>query len=368
MRRKNTPPSKKMDYYKILGVEKNASPDEIKKAYRKLAHKYHPDKENGDEKKFKEINEAYQTLSSEEKRKNYDNFGTAEPGGFGGFNWQGQGGSSGFNVDFDSEDLGDIFGDFFGFGRGRKARKNANKGNDINIDIELSLEETLKEIKKNISLYKLSTCKRCSGTGGEPGTALNECFSCGGTGEVQQIKQTFLGSYTVKTICPQCNGIGKNPKVPCNVCRGEGRIKEEEEITLTIPAGVDTNQVLKFAKMGEAGRRGISSGNLYVRIHIKKNPIFEREGDNLFASLPIPYSTAMLGGEVEITTLEKTKIILNVPPRTESGKTLRISKKGIPRFLGKERGDLYVSLNIDIPKKITKEQKRVLEELSKEGL
>lgn len=353
------------DYYQILGISKEASQEEVKKAYRKLAHKYHPDKEGGNEQRFKEVNEAYQILSNAEKRRNYDQFGTDQPGGF---NWQGQGTQGGFNVDFDFEDIGDIFGDFFGFGRQGKGKKNVNKGKDITIDIEISLEETLKEIKKEISLYKLSSCKRCNGTGGEPGTALNECFSCGGTGEVQQIKQTFLGSYTKKAICPECNGVGKNPKVPCNVCRGEGRVKEESRIIATIPAGVDTNQVLKFIGMGEAGRRGLASGNLYVRIYLKKHSFFEREGDNLFAGVSIPYSMAILGGEAEITTLEKTKLFLKVSPGTESGKILKITGKGIPHFSGRGIGDLYVQLNINAPNKITKEQKKVLEEMRKTGL
>ena len=355
-----------MNYYEVLGVSQNASQEEIKKAYRRLAHKYHPDK-GGDEKKFKEVNEAYQILSNKERREQYDKYGASGPAG--GFAWGSQGpGTSGFNADFDFEDLGDIFGDLFGFGRKGRKTRNINRGRDINIDIEVSLEETLNPINKDISLYILRKCNRCNGEGAEPGTRQNECFSCRGSGEVQQIKQTYFGSFTQRTICPECQGEGKKPQNPCNVCRGQGRIKREDVINISIPAGVDSSQVFKVSGAGEAGRRGANPGDLYARILIKKHPVFEREGDDIFMSAPVSFSQAGLGDEIEISTLEKTKILLKVPAGTESGKVLRVSGKGIPRFSGRGRGDMYVRLAVKTPKKLTKEQKELLEKLKKTGL
>lgn len=345
------------DYYEILGVSKEASLDDIKKAYRKLAHQHHPDK-GGDEKKFKEINEAYQVLSDKEKKSRYDRYGTADESGF---NW----GESGFNVDF--EDLGDIFGDFFGFGRSRKKRS-VNRGDDINVDIEVSLEETLKAIKKDISLYKLVVCKRCNGLGAEPGTDLNKCSSCGGTGEVQRIKRTYFGTFTQKGVCPECRGEGKKPKVPCNVCRGEGRIKEEETISISIPPGVDANQILRVDGKGQAGRKGGPPGDLYIRVYLKKHPLFTREGDDIFLEVPVRYSQAVLGDEIKVPSLEGKKILLKVPQGMETGKILRISGRGIPRFSGRGRGDLYVKLNVEVPKKVDKKQKEALEKMKEAGL
>lgn len=355
------------DYYQILGISKDASLEEIKKAYRKLAHKHHPHK-GGDEKKMKEINEAYQILSSKEKREQYDKYGRVFEGGnanYGqasGFDF---GGAEGFDF---GEDIGDIFGDFFGFRAEGSGRKGFNQGQDISVDLEISLEETLKEIEKDISFYKLVTCTRCEGTGAEPGTSLNECFSCRGTGEVQQIKRTFLGSFTKTTICPECKGEGKKPKNPCNVCKGEGRLKGEEKLKIKIPAGVDNSQVIKAPQKGEAGRKGGKSGDLYIRILIKKHPLFKRKGDDILISIPISFSQAVLGDEIKITTLERTKMILKVPSGTESGKILKISGKGIPHFSGYGRGSMYVELLINTPKKITKEQKESLKKLKELGL
>lgn len=359
------------DYYQILGVDKNASAEEIKKAYRKLAHKYHPDK-GGDEKKFKEINEAYQTLSSQEKRAQYDRFGRVFEGGFEGA--PGWGFGPGFDFEsmkdrfggFDATDLGDIFEEFFGFGSRRK--QDFKKGKDIEVDLEIPLEATLNTQEKEISLYKNVVCSRCHGQGAEPGTPVNECFSCRGTGQVQQIKKTIFGSITRTTLCPECGGEGQRPAKPCNVCQGEGRIKAEEKVKIFIPAGVDVNQVIKVEGKGEAGRKGGRSGDLYIRIFVKKHPVFKRKGDDLFVGVPISFSQAALGDEIEINTLEGKKILLKVPSGTESGKVLRISGKGIPHFSSYGRGSMYVELIVKTPKKLSKKQKELLEKLKQEGI
>jgi len=359
------------DYYKILGVSQSATPDEIKQAYYKLAHQHHPDK-GGDESKFKEINEAYQILSDKSKKAQYDQFGSVyegQPGGQPGFdfNWAWGNNAQGFGVDFDVEDLGDIFGEFLGFG-GRKAKKDLRRGRDIEIDLEMPLEETLKGISKRISLSKLVSCSRCKGTGAEPGSQIKECFSCRGTGQVQQIKRTVLGSFTRVATCPECGGEGRRPIKSCNVCKGEGRLTSEEEVDIFIPAGIDTNQTIKIEGKGEAGKRGGKAGNLFTKIHVKKHSIFERKGDDLYIDMPLTISQATLGDEIEIPTLERSSILLNVPAGTETGKVLRVSGKGIPHFSGYGRGNLYVEFAVKTPKKLTKKQKDLLEQLKREGV
>src|SRR3989344_5050364 len=248
-----------MDYYEVLGVTKSASQDEIKKAFHKLAHKYHPDK-GGDEKKFENMNQG---------------------GGAGDFTWAWQ--NQNANVDF--EDLGDVFENFFSFGGGggrATRKKDIKKGKDIQVDMEIKLEETLQQTPKTIALEKLITCHRCSGNGAEPGTKINECFSCRGQGQVQQVKRTILGSYTTFAVCPECKGDGTKPEKPCNVCRGEGRAKGREDMQINIPAGIDAGQVIKVEGKGEAGKKGGRAGDLYVRIFVKKHDIFARKEDDLY--------------------------------------------------------------------------------------
>jgi len=355
------------DYYQILGISREASQDEIKKAYRKLAHKYHPDK-GGDEKKFKEINEAYQVLSDKEKKAQYDRFGRVFEGGFEpGFDFNWAWGKPGEDFDFDFGDLGDMVEEMFGFG-GPRRKKDLKRGKDIEIDLEIPLEDTLKGKEKEITLAKMISCSRCQGTGAEPGTPINECFSCRGTGQVQQIKKTFFGSFTRYITCPECGGEGYRPEKPCNVCKGEGRVRGEEDIKIFIPAGVDTNQAIKVEGKGEAGKRAGKPGDLYCRIFVKKHPLFKRKGDDLYISCPISFSQAALGDEIEVSTLEGAKLLLKVPSGTESGKILRISGKGIPHFSGYGKGDMYVELIVKTPKRLTKEQKKLLDQLRKEGL
>jgi len=365
------------DYYKILGVSKSASAEEIKKAYYKLAHKYHPSRKDGNEKKFKEINEAYQILSNKEKRNQYDRFGQVfERGkGFGpgfdhvgrGFDFQWAWTRPGIDFEFDLKDLGDMMEELFSFDSQREKR-DLKKGGDIKIDVEISLEDCLQEKKKEINLRKYIPCSRCQGKGAEPGTKIKECFSCRGTGRVQQIKKTFFGSYTRYIVCPECKGEGNRPEKLCNVCGGEGRIRGEEKIEIQIPAGIDLNQLLIVQGKGDAGKRGAKSGDLYVRILIKPHPLFKRKGDDLYCQLATSFSQAALGDEVEVPSLDKKKIILKIPPGSQSGKILRISGKGIPHFGRPGRGNLYVKLEVKIPKKLTKKQKELLEKLKEEGI
>jgi molecular chaperone DnaJ len=372
-----------MDYYELLGVPRGASQEEIKKAFHRLAHKHHPNK-GGDEKRFKEINEAYQVLSNAEKRGQYDRFGRVfeggqQPGqGFGGngdANWFWGNPNSGFQssengegFDFDIGGLGDIFEGFFNGGGGRSKRKNLKKGRDIRIDIEIPLEAVISGITKKIVLTKTTECQRCAGSGAEPGTKIKECFSCRGAGEVQQIKRTFLGSFTTWAVCPECKGEGNMPEKPCNVCGGEGRIKGEEEIEISIPKGVDGSQVIKIFGKGGAGKHGGKAGDLYARILIQEHSVFKRRGDDLFASLPLSITQAGLGGEIGIDTLEKTKITLRIPEGTETGKIFKISGKGIPHFSSFGRGDLYIETIVKTPKKLTREQRELLEKLKQTGV
>ena len=350
------------DYYKILGVSNKATNTEIRKAYHKLAHKYHPDK-GGDEKKFKEINEAYQTLSSNEKRAQYDKFGRVfERGAQPGFDFQWSWGRQNTGFDFNVEDLSDLVEEMFGFRRGQK-KQDLKRGSNIKIELEVSLAETLQGIEKDITLLKQSGCSRCQGIGAEPGTKVVECFSCRGTGHVQEVKKTFFTSFTRYIICPECAGEGYRPEKPCNVCKGEGRMKGEEDIRFWVPAGIDTNQIIRIEGKGNAGRKNGKSGDLFVRVFVKEDAVFQRQGDDLHVSIPILFSQAVLGDEVDIPTLEGKNISLKVPAGTESGKIFRISKKGIPHFSGRGRGDLYTRLIIQTPKKITRTQKELLRKL-----
>jgi molecular chaperone DnaJ len=365
------------DYYKILGVSKEASQDDIKKAYYDLAHKYHPDKSGGDENKFKEINEAYQILSDKDKKSQYDKFGqvfeNGAPGGGAGFdpnqfNWAWGNRAGGADFEFDFGNFGDVMDEFFNFGSSSKNKTDVKRGKDIRIDIDIPLESVLEDQKKEIILEKEMSCSRCSGTGAEPGTKVKECFSCRGTGRVQEVKKTIIGSYTRTTVCPQCKGEGNVPEKFCNVCNGEGRIKGEEKIEFTIPAGIDSNQTIRIDGKGGSGRRGGQSGNLYVRIFVKPNPNFERNGDDLIYRLPISFSQAGLGDDIEIKTLDNKKLSLKIPSGTETGNVLRISNKGLPHFGGRGRGHLYVELKIKTPKKLSRKQKELLEKLKEEGI
>jgi len=257
--------------------------------------------------------------------------------------------------------------DFFGFGVG-KQKKDFKRGKNIEVEMEIPLEDVLKNREREIVLEKFISCFRCQGVGAEPRTSIKECFSCRGTGWVQQIKRTPFGSFTRSTTCPECGGEGFKPEKPCNVCKGEGRITGKEYVKVFIPAGVDTNQVIKVEGKGEAGRRAGKPGDLYVRIFVKPHSVFQRKGDDLYVKIPISLTQAVLGGEAEMSTLDGTKILINIPAGTESGKILKISGKGVPRFSSYGRGNMYVELVVKIPKKLTKKQKELLEKLKEEGI
>ena len=357
------------DYYKILGVSKKASASVIKKAYYNLASKYHPDK-GGSEEKFKEINEAYQILSNKKKRTQYDSFGRTFDGmNQGGPNTQWNWGG-GFDANAQGFDLGDILGEIFG-GRGDSPfgqKKDFRKGKDLELRVDLSLEDVLKERTREVTLEKMITCPRCHSVGGEPGTKVKECFSCRGTGKVQSVRRTILGTFTETTVCPECEGEGYNPEKSCNVCKGKGRIKGKEKINIIIPAGVDTNQVIKIKEKGDAGIKGGKNGDLYVVFFIKRHPVFQRRGDDLYVSKEISFSQAVLGDEVEIKTLGGGNILLEIPKGIESGKVLRVFQKGIPHFGGRGVGNLFVELSIKTPQKLNNKQKELLEKLKEEGL
>jgi molecular chaperone DnaJ len=358
------------DYYKTLGVDKKASKDDIKKSFRNLAHKYHPDK-GGDAEKFKEINEAYSVLSDDSKRAQYDQFGSAGPqfggggggGGFSGFDgfdfsgFSGGFGGQGSSFEFD---LGDIFGDVFGGGRKTKTKR----GNDISVDVEISFEESVFGTEKEIILHKTSVCDNCSGTGAEKNSELVKCQTCGGNGTIREIKRSIFGQFESIVNCQTCKGSGKIPKNKCNVCKGEGVFKKQSAIKIKIPAGIDDGEMLRLSGAGEAVSFG-KSGDLYIKVHIKKHNIFKKEGNDLFMDLHIKISDALLGGQYNIKTLDGD-INVKIPEGVKHGEYLKIKGKGVP--YGSKRGDILIKINIQIPTKLSKETKRKIEDLRKEGL
>ncbi len=356
------------DYYKILGVSRNANKEEIKKAYRKLAHKHHPDK-GGDEKTFKKISEAYHVLSDDRKRAQYDRFGRTTTGGAGNEGFGGFGGSRGADnfsrVDFD---FGDIFEEFFGFGGGPRRRQERERGEDIKINLKTNLKSILQEEKHTIKLEKLSPCETCKSTGNAPGSKVKTCSTCQGGGKIRKESGVFFGAFTQIVTCNSCRGQGEIPEKACGKCNGEGRINKKEEITIAIPAGIDSGQILKLSGKGNAGRRGSPSGDLLVEITVENNTSFERKGADLHCAVSISYTQAVLGDKIDIPLLAGKRITLKVPSGSNPGKIIRIAGKGLPRLSGYGQGDLYVSLKINVTQKITRKQKQLLEQLKEEGL
>jgi molecular chaperone DnaJ len=360
-----------MNYYETLGISKGASKDEIKKAYRKLAHKYHPDKKTGNEAKFKEINEAYQILSDDKKKSEYDMYGRVFSGGASnGFSAQGgpasgwdfsgfaQGGQQGFGG-FD--DLGDIFETIFSSGNSRQAKR----GRDIAIDQEISFEEAVFGVERKVLLSKVSICETCSGKGAEHGSSFSNCSFCQGTGKIKQNQRSFLGNIMAVKECTKCDGKGQIPSKKCINCNGQGVLPRKEEVTINIPAGIDDGEMIKLPGMGEAISNGIG-GDLYVKIHVKRHSVFVREGGNIFMNLDIRLSDSILGAEKEIGTLDG-KLKLKIPAGVDSGEYLRLRGKGAPMRTG-GRGDLMIKVFIRTPKKISRSAKKLVEELKKEGL
>lgn len=363
------------DYYEILGVTRGASDDEIKKAYRKLAHKYHPDKQGGDEAKFKEINEAYQVLSDKQKREQYNRFGKdfnqgsagAGQGGFGGFDFSGfqQGGGNGFNFEFGGGDFEDIFSSIFGGAQSGGSRK-SRRGRDIQVDVEISFEEMVNGAERELELYKSVGCDRCQGTGGEPGSETKTCPTCHGAGHVRKVTRGFFQNFAQVVECPECQGSGKVHEKKCSKCGGDGRVKENVKMKIRIPAGIGDGQTITFGGDGEAGPNGAPSGDLYVLIHVRAHKDFARSGQDILSAVEIPFSMAALGGETEVDTIDG-QLTLKIPAGTRSGEKFRIKGKGIPELGRSVRGNQIVKVNVRIPKRLTRDQKKILEELRSAG-
>lgn len=362
------------DYYNILGVKKDASKDEIKKAFRKLAHQYHPDKQGGNETKFKEVNEAYSILSDDRKRNEYDTYGQtfngAGPGGFGGgqgfggfdFSQFTQGGFGGANGQgFGDFDFGDIFSSVFG----GATRERSKRGRDISIDIEISFQESVFGVNRKVLLTKASTCERCHGNGGEPGTEMVSCKTCNGKGRLKEVKRTILGSIATERVCEACHGKGQTPKERCKECKGLGILKRAQEIEIKIPSGIEDGEMVRLSGAGEAVSGG-SPGDLYVKIHVKRHPVFRKEGSNIVMDLNIKLSEALLGGERVIPTLDGD-IKLSIPEQVGFGEILRVKGKGISDGRNR-RGDLLIKIQIELPRKLSREAKKLIEGLKSEGV
>lgn len=358
--------STKRDYYESLGVSKEADASEIKKAYRKLAMKYHPDRNPGDkeaEEKFKEISEAYEVLSDETKRRNYDQFGHdgVNGQGFGGFGGQGQG-FGGFEDMF-----GDIFGDMFGggFGSSRARRRGPQRGADIRHSITITFEEAAFGKKASIKVNRSEECEECNGTGAKPGTSKKTCPTCNGTGEVRSVQRTPFGNIASSRTCSECDGTGEVIETPCSKCHGRGSNRKVKTIEVDIPAGIDDGQMIKLSGQGEVGEKGAPRGDLYLIVNVKPHSLFTREGNDIHFEMPITFVQAALGDEIEVPTLDG-KVQYKIPEGTQTGTVFRLKEKGIPRLRGKSRGDQYVKVTVEIPKKLNDKQKDLLREFAKE--
>lgn len=354
------------DYYKVLGVEKNATPDEIKKAYRNLARKYHPDvseeaKEVAEE-KFKEVSEAYEVLSDAEKRKLYDQYGHAgvdKQFGSGGFTWD-----DFTRYDDISDIFGDIFGDMFGFGRRRKqASSGSRTGESLRYDVEIDLAEALADKEIDVSYSQTRNCSECKGTGGKDGKS-ETCRDCGGQGRVQMVRNTMLGQMTQVVECPACRGRGKTFEEKCDKCRGSGRTNENTKMRIKIPAGINDGDRIKIPGGGDAGHNGGQAGDLYVVVHVKPKKGFERDGINLWTTVTTTYPRLVLGGEEDVKTLEGKTARLNIPSGTQVGAVLRVPGNGMPRRSAPSvRGDLFVKVNMAVPKKVSSMEEELLKKL-----
>ena len=355
----------KRDYYEVLGVSRGASEDEIKKAYKKMARKYHPDLNPGDktaEEKFKEVNEAYEVLSDADQKARYDQYGHAgvDPnfgaGGFGG----------GFDGSFDFGDLGDIFGSFFGggFGGGRRTNPNApQRGESIRMSIAISFEEAAFGCEKAVTVERYETCDTCHGNGCAPGTSPEVCPDCHGTGTVQVRRQTPMGVFATSSPCPKCGGKGRIIHQPCKDCRGSGMVRKKKTIQASIPAGIDNGQTISIRGQGNAGKNGGPAGDLLITITVRPHELFRREGTSVLCEAPITFTQAVLGAELEIPTIDG-KVKYTLPEGTQSGTTFRLKGKGIPSINGRGRGDQYVTVYIETPKNLNKEQKEALKKFA----
>ncbi|MGN0148634.1 MAG: molecular chaperone DnaJ [Clostridia bacterium] len=357
----------KRDYYEVLGVSKGASDDEIKKAFRRQSKKYHPDLNPGDkaaEEKFKEVNEAYQVLSDSDKKARYDRFGHAgvDPN-------YGAGGPGGAGFNGAGFDFGDIFGDIFGsgfggFGGGNR-RNGPRRGNDVRQVVDITFEEAAFGCTKKINLTKQEKCDTCNGTGAKPGTSAQTCTHCNGTGQIQTQQRTILGYMTNVTTCPHCKGEGKIIKEPCRDCRGTGKVRKSKTIEINIPAGIDNGQTMQLSGQGEAGERGGPSGDLLITIRVRPHDIFKRENNDVYINMPISFVQAALGATLTVPTLDGA-VEYDIPEGTQSGTRFRLRGKGIPYIRSKNRGDQYVTVNVEVPKNLTAKQKEILKEFDED--
>lgn len=351
------------DYYDVLGIKKGASEAEIKKAFRAKAHKYHPDKDGGDEAKFKEINEAYQVLSDSSKRSQYDQFGSAGAGfggnsggqGFGGFDFGGQAGG----FDFGGSQAEDMFSQFFGGGRG-----GARAGRDMQVNVEVTFAEMISGVEKKIILNKSVTCERCGGEGGEPDSGKSTCTTCSGSGRMRKVMQTMLGNIAQEVVCDGCSGRGQIYEKRCKTCAGDGTENKEVEEVFDIPAGMQSGQTIAFTGKGMAGESGAPAGDLLVSISVLNDDRFEREGNNVISTEEISYTQAALGDKIAVETVEGS-VKMKIPAGTQSGEIFRIRGKGVPRLQSVGRGDHMVTVQVTVPTKLTKEQKNLIEKLGK---
>ncbi len=366
----------KRDFYEVLGVGKDASDEELKKAYRKLAKKYHPDA-NPDNKaeaeaKFKEVNEAYETLSNPQKRQMYDQFGPDGPQGFGGGSSYGNGTytySTGFDGFGDFGDLGDIFSSFFGGGFGSSSRANRQnaprKGADLRYDLEISFEESFLGTERYVAINRLETCKTCHGDGCKPGTHPETCSVCHGTGQIKQIQTTILGQMQTMRTCTNCHGTGKIIREACENCRGKGTVRNQVKLSVKIPAGVDDNQTIVLQGEGEPGENGGGKGDLYIAVHVKRHKIFSRKGNNVYCDIPITFTQATLGAELKIPMVDGSEEKYVIPDATQPGSKFVIKNKGFRNLNGNSYGDFIFSVQVQVPKKLSAEQKELLLQLAK---
>ena len=350
------------DYYEILGVTKGASKDEIKKAFRTLASKYHPDKKTGDEAKFKEISEAYSILGDDKKRTEYDTMGSYSGGGQGG-PWGGfQGGFQNGNFEFDLNDIFENFGDMFG-GGARGPRRSA-RGNDISVDIELAFKEAVFGTRRSLKLMKNGACTSCKGSGARASTETTSCGTCNGNGRIRETRQSVLGQFATVRECTVCRGTGKVPKEKCPDCAGFGVRRIEDVVDLNIPTGVEHGEMIRMTGRGEAVQGGVS-GDLYVKIHVQSHPTIKRDGDTLTTTVKVKLSDALLGTSLTIETLDGS-VDIKIPEGVKHNEQLRIKSKGVPD--GTMRGDFLVKVQIELPQKLSRVAKKLIEELKKEGL
>lgn len=353
------------DFYQILGVSKDASKDDIKKAYRKLSKELHPDKHKGDkekEAKFKEVNEAYEVLSDETKKRNYDQFGSTNGNPFGG----GGGGFGGFDPSQFGGDVGDIFEAFFG-GRGKSRARTQERGRDLEVSVRIPFTMSVTGGERMISLTTFVTCDECEGKGGAPGSKMEKCGECGGAGQVTRTSQSFFGTIQQTVVCPECHGKGEVPSERCKKCGGEGRREEKKQVTVNIPAGIHDGQSLRMRGEGQAGAHGNPSGDLYVVVNVETDARFVRDGDDIRTILAVSVTDAMLGAEKEIETVHGP-LTISVPAGTQPGQVLRIKGKGMPVLSSSRHGDHFVTIEVEIPKKLSRSARKLVEEMKNEGL